>query len=158
MKKTYTLIGVIHDPGDEDYCLRLNETGYMFNILITDRKHIISLNINLKTCDIRTARKRRNNIYKALYGERIYPMKKIKLTPEQKDILKCGEDAGGNEGLDRKQKDVGIHDWCIQSHPRRSATGRLLRHRSGHGAGSTQRWRAYPSAGMGTGLRCGTYC
>ena len=60
MKKRYTLIGVIHDPGDEDYCLRLNENGYVFNILITDRKHIISLNIN---------RKKRNNIYKALYGK-----------------------------------------------------------------------------------------
>ena len=69
MKKRYTLIGVIHDPGDEDYCLRLNENGYVFNILITDRKHIISLNINLKTCDIRTARKKRSNIYKALYGK-----------------------------------------------------------------------------------------
>jgi|GEM_PF-492773 hypothetical protein len=69
MKKLYTLIGEIHDPGDEDYCLRLNENGYVFNILITDRKHIISLNINLKTCDIRTARKKRDNMYKALYGK-----------------------------------------------------------------------------------------
>ena len=32
MKKRYTLIGVIHDPGDEDYCLRLNENGYVLNI------------------------------------------------------------------------------------------------------------------------------
>ena len=69
MKKTYTLIGVIHDPGDEDYCLRLNENGDMVNILITDREHFISLNINLKTCDIRTARKKRDNIYKALSGK-----------------------------------------------------------------------------------------
>lgn len=69
MKKTYTLIGVIHDPGDEDYCLRLNENGSMVNILITDREHFISLNINLKTCDIRTARKKRDNIYKALSGK-----------------------------------------------------------------------------------------
>lgn len=69
MKKRYTLIGVIHDPGDEDYCLRLNENGYVLNILITDREYIIPLNINLKTHDIRTARKKRNNIYKALYGK-----------------------------------------------------------------------------------------
>lgn len=69
MKKLYTLIGEIHDPGDEDYCLQLDENGYMLDILITDREYIIPLKINLKTHDIHTARKKRNNIYKSLYGK-----------------------------------------------------------------------------------------
>lgn len=68
-QKLYTLVGVIHDPGDEDYCLTLEEDGYKLNIKITDREYIIPLKIRLGTHDIHTARKRRASIYKGLYGK-----------------------------------------------------------------------------------------